>query len=123
MQSDQQRAKLIAQLQTLIAAQLHAEPPKSEGVALLGRLSTQIDAFTGEILAGVAMVVDAPRLIRWAREQMHNPAARERWAESCRMKAEPNLGALATQSANLAASGMADSLLDLPDPYDEVRGG
>jgi NAD(P)H-flavin reductase len=60
------------------------------------------------------------RLRRFAAEEK---AARERWAESCRMKAEPNLGALATQSANFAASGMSDSLLDLPDPFDEVRGG
>ena len=99
LQSDQQRAKLIAQLQTLIAAQHHAEPAKSEGVALLGRLSTQIDAFTGEILAGVAMVVDAPRLIRWAREQMHNPADRERWASAAQAFVLVFGGAAAAEAA------------------------
>ncbi len=82
LQNDHARAQLVAQLQTLIAAQRHTEPPKSEGVALLGRLSSQIDAFTGEILAGVALIVDAPRLIRWAREQIHSEAARERWASA-----------------------------------------
>lgn len=99
LQSDQQRAKLIAQLQTLIAAQHHAEPAKSEGVALLGRLSTQIDAFTGEILAGVAMVVDAPRLIRWAREQMHNPTDRERWASAAQAFVIVFGGAAAAEAA------------------------
>ena len=79
LQNEQARAKLMAQLQTLIAAQRKAEPKKAEGIALLGRLSSQIDDFTSVILAGVAAVVDAPRLIRWAREQIHDPVARERW--------------------------------------------
>ena len=60
------------------------------------------------------------RLRRFATEEK---AARERWAESCRMKAEPNLGTLATQSPNLAAETAAADLLELPDPFDEVRGG
>lgn len=82
LKDDSSRATLVAQLQALIAAQRHIEPKKPEGILLLGRLSRQIDAFTGELLAGAAMVVDAPRLIGWAREQMDNPAARRRWAEA-----------------------------------------
>ncbi len=74
------RAKLVAELKALIAVQQPVAPTQPEGVALLGRLSRQIDALTGEILAGAAVVVDAPRLVRWAREQWHSPAARERWA-------------------------------------------
>ena len=35
-----------------------------------GQLSQQVDAFSGEILAGAAMVVDAPRLFGWARAQI-----------------------------------------------------
>jgi moderate conductance mechanosensitive channel len=79
LKDDHARAKLVAQLQALITAQRRTAPKQPEGVALLGRLSGQIDALTGEILAGAAMVVDAPRLVGWAREQMHSPAARARW--------------------------------------------
>lgn len=99
LQNDHARAKLVAQLQTLIAAQRHTEPPKSEGVALLGRLSSQIDAFTGEILAGVALIVDAPRLIRWAREQIHSEAARKRWASAAQALVLVFGGAAAAEAA------------------------
>jgi len=51
----------------LIAVQRGAETEKPAATALFGQLSQQIDAFSGEVLAGVAMVVDAPRLFGWAR--------------------------------------------------------
>src|SRR5215472_13955405 len=82
LQDEGARQKLLAQLQALIAAQRHIEAKKPEGMALLGRLSHQIDAFTSELLAGAAIIVDAPRLIHWAREQVLDPAARRRWAEA-----------------------------------------
>jgi small-conductance mechanosensitive channel len=82
LQDESARGKLVAQLQALIAAQRQTTPKKPEGIELLGRLSRQIDAFTGEILAGAAMVVDAPRLIFWAREQIYDPTARQRWVDA-----------------------------------------
>jgi moderate conductance mechanosensitive channel len=82
LQDGSARAKLVAQLQALIAVQRHTEPKKFEGIALLGGLSRQIDAFTGELLAGAAIVVDAPRLIGWAREQIANPSARQHWVDA-----------------------------------------
>jgi NAD(P)H-flavin reductase len=60
------------------------------------------------------------RLRRFAAEEK---AARERWSESCRMKTEPSLGALASQASGRAAGSAAADLLELPDPYDEVKGG
>ncbi len=82
LQDNTERAKLVAELRALIAAQRRTPAEKPEGVALFGRLSQQIDAFTGEILAGAAIVVDAPRLVRWAREQISNAAARQRWIDA-----------------------------------------
>jgi moderate conductance mechanosensitive channel len=82
LQDESARGKLVAQLQALITAQRQTPPKKPEGIALLGRLSRQIDAFTGEILAGAAIVVDAPRLIGWARDQIHDPVARQRWVDA-----------------------------------------
>jgi moderate conductance mechanosensitive channel len=66
----------------MIAAQRHLPPKKPESVVLLGRFSAELDALTGEILAGAAMIVDAPRLIGWAGQQLHNPDARERWLDA-----------------------------------------
>ncbi len=82
LQDGSERARLVNELRALIAAQRHTEPKKPEGMELLGRLSRQIDAFTGDILTGAAIVIDAPRLIRWAREQVHDPAARQRWIDA-----------------------------------------
>lgn len=60
------------------------------------------------------------RLRRFATEEK---AARERWSESCRMKTEPTLGALASQMSDRAAEDTPADPLELPDPYDEVMGG
>lgn len=60
------------------------------------------------------------RLRRFATEEK---AARERWSESCRMKTEPKLGALASQPSDRTAGDASADLLELPDPYDEVKGG
>ncbi len=82
LQDDSARAKLVAQLRALIAAQRGVVAETSAGPAFFGQLSQQIDAFTGEILAGVAVIIDAPRLAGWARDQVSDPAARRLWTEA-----------------------------------------
>jgi hypothetical protein len=67
LQDDSARAKLVEQLRALIAAQRGAEKEKPAATEFFGQMSQQIDAFSGEILAGAAMVVDAPRLLVGAR--------------------------------------------------------
>jgi hypothetical protein len=76
LQDDAARTKLVEQLRALIAVQRGPETEKPPAAALFGQLSQQIDAFSGEILAGVSMVLDAPRLFGWAREQISDIAAR-----------------------------------------------
>jgi moderate conductance mechanosensitive channel len=84
LQDDAARAKLVAQLQALIAAQRGAAAQKTTAVGpvLFDQLSQRVDALTGEILAGVAVVIDAPRLIGWGRHQITDPAARRLWSEA-----------------------------------------
>jgi small-conductance mechanosensitive channel len=82
LQDDGARAKLVAELRALIAAQRGAAVEKPAATALFGQLSQQIDALTGEILAGIAVLIDAPRLFGWARHQVSDPAARRLWAEA-----------------------------------------
>jgi moderate conductance mechanosensitive channel len=82
LQDDAARAKLVADLRALIAVQRGATAEKPAATVIFGQLSQQIDAFTGEILAGVAVIVDAPRLAGWARHQVSDPAARRLWTEA-----------------------------------------
>jgi moderate conductance mechanosensitive channel len=82
LQDDTARAKLVSQLRALIATQRGAEPEKPTATAMFSQLSQQIDGMTGEILAGVAVIVDAPRLFGWARHQVSDPAARRLWIEA-----------------------------------------
>jgi small-conductance mechanosensitive channel len=82
LQDDAARAKLVDQLRALIAAQRAANEQKPPTAALFGQLSRQVDAFSGEVLAGAAMIVDAPRLVGWIGEQMSNAVARRLWGEA-----------------------------------------
>ena len=82
LQDESARAKLVEQLRALIAAQRGAEKEKPAAAALFGQLSQQVDTLSEEILAGAGMIVDAPRLLGWAREQVSDVAARHLWAEA-----------------------------------------
>ena len=82
LQDDGARAKLVGQLRALIAAQRGTATEQPAGPAFFGQLSQRIDALTGEILAGVAVLIDAPRLAGWARHQFSDPAARRLWIEA-----------------------------------------
>jgi small conductance mechanosensitive channel len=82
LQDDAAREKLVEQLHGLIAAQRGAEKEKPAAAAVFNQLTQQVEAFSGEILAGAAMVVDAPRLLSWASDQLSDTAARRLWGES-----------------------------------------
>ena len=82
LQDDAARTKLVADLRALIAVQRGATAEKPAATVIFGQLSQQIDAFTGEILAGVGVIIDAPRLFGWARQQVSDPAARRLWTEA-----------------------------------------
>ena len=83
LQDEKARAKLVEELRALIAVGRGvAEKEKPAATTVFGQLSQQVDALSGEILAGVAMLVDAPGLVVWARDQMSDTAARQLWAEA-----------------------------------------
>ncbi|HUN47838.1 MAG TPA: mechanosensitive ion channel domain-containing protein [Stellaceae bacterium] len=82
LENDQDREKLVQQLRTLIAAQRSAAPPaEAPPPTFVGRLSQELDAISGEILATVSVIIDAPRLIAWIEIQAGDEAARARWGE------------------------------------------
>ena len=82
LQNETEREKLIEQLHGLIAAQRGAEKEKPAGAAFFNQVTQQVEAFSGEILAGAAMVVDAPLLLEWASEQASDHAARRLWVDA-----------------------------------------
>jgi small conductance mechanosensitive channel len=82
LQDQASRETLVEQLRGLIAAQRGVETGKPAGAVFFNQVTKQVEAFSGEILAGAAMVVDAPRLLDWAREQVSDSAARRLWAEA-----------------------------------------
>jgi len=82
LQDEKARARLVTELRGLIAAQRKIPAEKPGGILLLGQLSRQVDTLTGEILAGIAVLVDAPRLVYWAREQISDAAARQVWIDA-----------------------------------------
>jgi small conductance mechanosensitive channel len=82
LQNETEREKLIEQLHGLMAAQRGAQKEKPAGAAFFNQVTQQVEAFSGEILAGAAMVVDAPHLLDWASEQASDHAARRFWADA-----------------------------------------
>jgi small conductance mechanosensitive channel len=81
LRDDKARAALVTQLQALIAAQRTTAAETSEPASFLAGLSPRINALMEEVLAGVAVIVDAPRLVAWGQAQIANEAARARWIE------------------------------------------
>ena len=65
LQDDKARAQFVSELRSLIAAR-RASAAQEEPASPAGWLSQQVDQLTGEILEGVSVVVDAPRIIAWA---------------------------------------------------------
>ena len=78
LKDDKARAALVTQLQALIAAQRTAAAEPAEPADFLAGLSQRINALMEEVLAGVAVIVDAPRLVAWGQAQIANEAARAR---------------------------------------------
>jgi moderate conductance mechanosensitive channel len=82
LQNDNARAALVGQLQALIAAQRKAAPPQPAAPRdFVAELSHRLNAFAEEVLAGVAVILDAPHVVAWAQYQITDKAARLRWGE------------------------------------------
>ena len=85
LQNEQDRARLVQQLQALIAAERRGQLTTAAAQPTLSSffetLSQQLDAISGEILATAAAIVDAPRLVGWIESQASDAEARARWLE------------------------------------------
>jgi small-conductance mechanosensitive channel len=81
IQNPAARQKLITELQALIAAQRGARPktPAAAAHEFFATLLDEAHAVGNEILQAATVVVDAPRVVAWVREQAANNRARHRW--------------------------------------------
>jgi len=78
-----ERQRLIQELQALIAAQNAIEQKQTQSpvAAFFHSVSDEAKGLTGEILETAQVIVDAPRLIGYVRNQADDSGARERWIE------------------------------------------
>jgi moderate conductance mechanosensitive channel len=82
LQDEKGRARLIRQLQALAAAERGADAAAPvEPADFVSEITRRLNAVGGELLAGAAMVLDAPLLIDWANTQIADAQARRRWGE------------------------------------------
>jgi small conductance mechanosensitive channel len=82
LRDDKARAAFVIQLQTLIAAERAVTIKAAvEPEDLVSALSHRINTLAEEVLAGAAVVVDAPLLVAWVQGQIANEATRARWIQ------------------------------------------
>jgi small-conductance mechanosensitive channel len=81
LRDDKARAAFVTRLQTLIAAERAVTVKAVEPEDLVSALSHRINSLAEEVLAGAAVVVDAPLLVAWVQGQIANEATRARWIQ------------------------------------------
>ena len=79
LKNDKGREAFVAQLDALIAAQRAVAAKRAEPEDLVSVLSDRINALGDEVLAGAAVLVDAPLLLAWVKGQIANEYTRALW--------------------------------------------
>jgi len=83
LENDAERAKLVAQLKQLLAAQEATQKSQSAGHGAAARiisfLSDRIERVSTHLVEGAEVVIDAPRLNEWLRSQLADPQTRANW--------------------------------------------
>jgi small conductance mechanosensitive channel len=94
LQNDTDRARLIQQLQALIAAQSGPKPTAATAATtaaaaapsavpdLVQGLTTRFQSIGGEMADVVGIARAAPSLVRWLQRQAESPTTRQRWLEA-----------------------------------------
>ena len=81
LKNDKGREAFVAQLDALIAAQRGVAAKPAEPEDLISVLSDRINALGDEVLAGAAVLVDAPLLLAWVKGQIANEYTRALWIQ------------------------------------------
>jgi hypothetical protein len=81
LKDDTERQAFVTQLETLIASHRAVAAKPSEPEDLVSILSDRINALRDELLAGVAVLVDAPLLLAWTKGQIATEYTRALWGQ------------------------------------------
>src|SRR5438552_823633 len=81
LKNDKGREAFVAQLETLIGAQRAVAAKSADREDLVSVLSDRINAIGDEVLAGAAVLVDAPLLLAWVKGQIANEYTRALWIQ------------------------------------------
>ena len=81
LKNDKGREAFVAQLDALITAQRAVAAKPAEPEDLVSILSDRINALGDEVLAGAAVLVDAPLLLAWVKGQIANEYTRALWIQ------------------------------------------
>jgi moderate conductance mechanosensitive channel len=81
LKNDKGREAFVAQLDALIAAQRAVAAKPVEPEDLISVLSDRINALGDEVLAGAAVLVDAPLLLAWVKGQIANEYTCALWLQ------------------------------------------
>jgi small-conductance mechanosensitive channel len=108
LQDDKARAELIARLQLMLQAQEPAEDKQTTLEAVGSQALVAVSDKMRDVTGGVAVIgstlAQSPQLLVWARDQLADPDARERWITIF-------LNVLGVFIAGLAAGMLASRLL------------
>lgn len=84
LENDAERKKLIAQLNTLLAANKQVAPGapnQTIGTRVLESISRRVEAASEEFVAGTRALMDVPNVYDWFVRQISDDASRARWIE------------------------------------------
>ncbi len=101
LQNDADRAKLVKQLQALVAVQKEQHPPPTPAT-LLNQAGEKLQQLGVDVAAAATVVVDAPAVLDWFEAQLEAPGTRQHWTDAGR-----NIGLI------LGAAILADRLANL----------
>ena len=117
LQDPEARAKLIAQLKAMQAAQAKAEGVQEEpglGAMLLATLSDNVREASDGLMAVATALLNAPMIVAWSAEQARDPAVRNLWFDLIWKIA-------AILAAAMAAEWVVERLLRRPRQWLEGR--
>ena len=82
LQDDQKRQQLIKQLQTLSAVQKGTEPAAPPTPSdLLSVVTDHLQGIGSDMVDATTVLVGAPHLMGWLKQQIYDPAERSAWEE------------------------------------------
>ncbi len=82
LKDDTKRARLVSELELMLAAQQKAQAPAAKpgvGARVMAGVSERIDAISRHLVGAASIVVDAPRFAHRLVERVSSPDTRARW--------------------------------------------